>query len=94
LECGGLTPPCRQAHVHGGPWRSQGGVKPPHSKALRATIPGQQAELERSGSKLLHSKAPAAPQILEFLGIETHTNGISTVWSRCLSDAAVPSGNR
>ena len=36
LECGGLTPPFRDAYVLSGPWRSQGGVKPPHSKALRA----------------------------------------------------------
>jgi len=36
LECGGLTPPFRHADVLGGPWRSQGGVKPPHSEALRA----------------------------------------------------------
>jgi len=36
LECGGLTPPFPDAYVLGSPWRSQGGVKPPHSKALRA----------------------------------------------------------
>jgi len=36
LECGGLTPPFGRLYVHGGPWRCQGGVKPPHSKALRA----------------------------------------------------------
>jgi len=36
MECGGLTPPFSYAYVLSGPWQSQGGVNPPHSKALRA----------------------------------------------------------
>ena len=31
-----MTPPFRYAYVLSGRWRFQGGVKPPHSKALRA----------------------------------------------------------
>ena len=36
MECGGLTPHFHHVSVLGGPWRSQGGVKPPHSKAPSA----------------------------------------------------------
>jgi len=35
-ECGGLTPPFDRRVADGRLWRFQSGVKPPHSKALRA----------------------------------------------------------
>jgi len=44
LECGGLTPPCDRRGPSPYDWR-KGGVKPPHSKALRAFawFPGAEA---------------------------------------------------
>jgi len=59
LECGGLTPPFSHLDGLGGLWRSQGGVKPPHSKALRAFVLPSFAGLgilvERTRNALLQS---------------------------------------